>query len=81
MLKYESADSAIGSYVLTIRNEIEGIQKQELAYSRRKYQTFVQEKAHARRESRLREICAELQKLRNVSRRLGDQDRQNLADC
>jgi len=66
MLKYESTDSAIGSYIETIRNEIKGIQNQELAYSRRKYQTFVQEKAHVRRESRLQEICTELQKLRNV---------------
>ena len=66
MLKCEPNNAAIDSYFQAIRNEIEGIQKQELAYSRRKYHTFVQEKAHARRESRLLEICVELQKLRNV---------------
>src|SRR5215472_8527774 len=56
--------ASIKSYVETIREEIKRIQIQELFYRKFKYPTFQQTAAHDRRESRLRQIQAELKTLR-----------------
>ena len=55
---------SISFYVETIRKEIQRVQDQELSYREQKYPTFVETAAHDRRESRMLEIRATLQQLR-----------------
>jgi len=54
----------VETYVETIRKEIQRIQDQEPSYRKQKYPTFVETAAHDRRESRMLEIRATLQQLR-----------------
>src|SRR5215469_10334656 len=55
---------SVSCYVETIREEIKRIQEQELLYRKQKYPTFVETKAHDRRESRMLEIRETLHQLR-----------------
>ena len=68
---------SISAYVETIREEIKRIQDQELFYRKRIRPTFVETAAHDRRESRMLEIRATLQRLRTV-KLLSRQDAQRL---
>jgi len=65
-VKTEKWESSITSYVETIRKEIKRIQHLELFYQSHSYHTDGQKAARARRKSRLFEMQARLEKLRNL---------------
>jgi len=54
---------SISSHIEAMRQEIKRIQDRELFYREKKRPTFVETAAHHRRESRMLEIQATLQKL------------------
>lgn len=61
-----TSEPAINSYLEQIREEIKLIQNQERFYRSESAHGDVQKAAHARRQSRLLEIRAQLGKLRNL---------------